>query len=274
MNGDLRAQDKLPVTVIVLCGNEEHNIAECLETATWADELLVIVDQNSRDRTEEIARRFTGRILRHPYENYAAQQNWAIPQARHDWVFVLDADERITPELVEQLRNLFRMGMDRDGYWIKRSNYLLGKRVRFSGWGKEWVLRLFRRDTTRYQVKRVHAKAEVAHAGYVPACIVHYSISSMECWVSKINRYSSWKSQDKFEQGSPFPYFQLVLRPPFRFFKDYVLRLGVLDGWRGLMIAVMSSYSEFVMTAKLIERHWRQDGSVETSKKAPGRSRS
>ncbi len=258
MSTELPIQNKLPLTVLVLCGNEERNIDACLASvADWAAELLVVVDASSSDRTEQIARRYTDRVLRHHYENYATQQNWSIPQASQAWVFVLDADERATPGLRDSIARLFAVELAHDGYWIRRANYLLGREVRHSGWGNERVLRLFRRDSTRYQQKRVHAKADIANTGAIDGRIIHYSINSIQDWVAKINRYSTWKSQDKFEKNTPLPYLQLLLRPPYRFFKDYVMRAGVLDGWRGFMIAVMSSIAEFIMIAKVLEQRWR-----------------
>jgi hypothetical protein len=265
------ADAKIALTVLVLCGNEENNIGLCLDTAKWASELLVVVDDSSVDRTEEIALQYTSRVLRHKYENYATQQNWAIPQASNEWVLVLDADERITQSLQCEIDALLKSTVVHDGYWLRRANYLLGKEVQYSGWGNEKVLRLFRRDKARYQNKRVHAKAEIENTGELQGRIIHYSINSFHAWIAKINRYSTWKSLDKFEKRSRFPYIQLLLRPPYRFFKDYALRRGVLDGWRGFMIATMSAFSEFIMSAKLIEQYWALDRSAaKCSDKEPG----
>ncbi len=115
------------------------------------------------------------------------------------------------------------------------------------------MLRLFRRDFGRYQEKRVHAEIKLKNTGVLTGRLDHHSVSSMASWVAKINRYSSWKAEDKFERGVVAPVFQMLFRPPFRFFKDYLLRLGILDGWRGFLIAAMSSFAELVMAAKLTQ---------------------
>ena len=240
------------LTVIIPCYNEEKNIEACLKSVIWADEVLV-VDSFSTDHTLDIARKYTDRILQHEYINSAAQKNWTIPQAEWEWVLIMDCDERVTPALRDEIQDLLQRGPEKEGYWINRNNYLMGRRVRYSGWGHDSVLRLFRRDFGRYQEKRVHAEIKLKNTGVLTGRLDHHSVSSMASWVAKINRYSSWKAEDKFERGVVAPVFQMLFRPPFRFFKDYLLRLGILDGWRGFLIAAMSSFAELVMAAKLTQ---------------------
>ena len=245
-------EQKCPITVIIPCFNEAHNIEECLKSVTWAEEILV-VDSFSTDNTLEIARNYTDRILEHEYINSAAQKNWTIPQARHEWVLIVDSDERVTPELRDEIMALMAAGPQRDGYWIDRINYLFGKQVKYSGWGRDNVLRLFKRDLGRYQKKRVHAEVELENTEFLKAKFTHDSISSISAWIRKIDRYSTWKATDKYEKGVSNPYLYLVLRPPLRFFKDYILRLGVLDGWRGWLISLMSASAELLMSAKIVQ---------------------
>ena len=249
---DSKKERSEKLTVIVLCYNVEKSIEACLKSVVWADEILV-VDSFSTDRTLEIARRYTDRILQHEYINYATQMNWTIPQATYDWVLILDSDERLSPELADEIQDLLMRGFDKDGYLIRRENNLFGERVRFSGWGNEKVSRLFRREIGRYQEKRVHAKVELKDSGVLKNPLIHDSVDSIEGWLSKINRYSTWKAQDKYEKRVPMPILQMIFRPPFRFFKDFVFRLGILDGWRGFLIASMSAYAELSMTAKLVK---------------------
>jgi glycosyltransferase involved in cell wall biosynthesis len=249
MKPDVDKKHKL--TVIVPCFNEEECIESCLKSVLWADEILV-VDSFSTDNTLKIAEKYAHRILEHEYINSAAQKNWAIPQAKHEWILILDSDEQVSPELKEEIEELIKQGPGKDGYWIFRNNYLFGKRIRFSGWGKDSLLRLFKRSIARYEVKSVHAEIQLEHTGILKHRLEHRSVSSITKWVNKINRYSSWKAEDKFNSRTSLVYLQLILRPPLRFIKDFVFRLGLLDGWRGFLIAVMSSYAEFVMSAKVI----------------------
>ncbi|HVN71510.1 MAG TPA: glycosyltransferase family 2 protein [Desulfomonilia bacterium] len=240
------------LSVIIPCFNEEKNIESCLRSVDWADEILV-VDSFSTDNTLEIARRFTDRIIQHEYINSAAQKNWAIPQAVYDWVLIVDCDERVTPGLREEIVSILKQGPRKDGYWIRRKNYLFGKEIRHSGWGKDSVLRLFRRDLSRYQEKRVHAEVDLANTEMLQGFLEHHSVSSLSHWVNKINRYTSWKAQDKYDKGIAAPVLLMVFRPPLTFLKDFILRLGILDGWRGFLIASMSAFADLVMTAKLVQ---------------------
>jgi len=246
----IKAQQKL--TVIIPSFNEEKKIETCLQSVRWADEIL-IVDSYSTDRTVDIAEKYTDRILRHEYINSANQKNWAIPQATYEWILLVDCDEKVTTELRNEIRQLLRQQPDKDGYWIYRNNYLIGKQVKYSGWGKDSVLRLFRRDLARYDKKRVHAEITLKNTGVLNGRLEHHSISSMTAWVAKINRYSSWKAADKFEKQPRAPVLQVLFRPPIRFIKDFIFRLGILDGWRGFLIASMSSFAELVMAAKLLQ---------------------
>jgi len=243
---------RMKLSVIIPCYNEENNITECLESVAWADEILV-VDSFSTDKTVEIARKYTDRILQHEYINSAAQKNWTIPQAEHDWVLIVDSDERVTPELCKEITALLEQTTLKDGYWIKRKNFLFGKEIRHSGWGADSVLRLFRKDLGRYQEKRVHAEIELNNTGMLNGYLEHVSVASLTAWVNKINRYSSWKARDKFERGTTAPILHMVLRPPARFLKDYILRLGILDGWRGFLISALSAFGELVMASKVVQ---------------------
>jgi glycosyltransferase involved in cell wall biosynthesis len=240
------------LSVIIPCFNEERNIESCLQSVVWADEILV-VDSFSTDATLSMAGKYTDRILQHEYIYSAAQKNWAIPQAAHDWVLIVDADERVSPELRDEITTLLGNDPPRDGYWIKRRNFLFGGEIRHSGWGTDSVLRLFRKEKGRYEDKRVHAEIVLSNTGVLNNHLEHRSISSVADWVGKVNRYSSWKARDKYEKGMAMPVAHMFLRPPVRFFKDFVLRLGILDGWRGFLIAAMSAFAELIMAAKVVQ---------------------
>jgi len=250
------------LTVIIPSFNEEQNIERCLKSVSWADEIM-LVDSFSTDRTLEIAKKYTHRILQHEYRNSAAQKNWAIPQAGHEWILLVDCDEAVTKPLGDEIRSLLRRDSLKDGYWIFRNNFLMGKQVRYSGWGRDSVLRLFRKDLGRYDEKRVHAEIKMINTGTLEGRLEHNSISSIAAWVNKINRYSSWKAEDKHGKQVRAPVYHLLFRPPIRFIKDFIFRLGFLDGWRGFLIAAMSSYAELIMAAKLTWRTYqnRSDGS-------------
>ncbi len=218
----------------------------------WADEVIV-VDSFSTDRTLEIAGGYTDRIFQREYRNDADQLNWVIPRAEHEWVLVVDSDERITPDLINEIRSLNLDESRVDGYRIKRANCLFGKRMHFSGWGRDWVMRLFKRDIGRKENKRVHGQIRVPSTACLNHQMQHYPVESMEVWVEKINRYTTWKAMDKMEKGNAKAMLNLFFRPPLSFFKDMVLRLGFLDGWRGFLVSAMSSFAGLVLSAKMLQ---------------------
>lgn len=244
--------ERQKLTVLIPCFNEERNIEECLKSVSWADEIF-IVDSFSTDRTLEIAKKYTDRIVEHEFVNDAVQKNWAIPQASYEWILIVDCDERVVPELKEEIINLLNTEPMKDGYWIKRHNYLMNKQVKYSSWGNDTVLRLFRRSKGRYKEQRVHGEITLRNTGILTAHLDHFTVPSLGEWVNKINRYTLYKAQDKYDQGIRFPVLYMLVRPPLRFLKDYVLRLGVLDGWRGFLISAMGAFADLVMTAKIIE---------------------
>ncbi|MGD0819306.1 MAG: glycosyltransferase family 2 protein [Desulfomonilia bacterium] len=244
--------ERQKLTVLIPCFNEERNMEECLKSVSWADEIF-IVDSYSTDRTLDIAKAYTDRIVQHEFINDAVQKNWAIPQATYDWILIVDCDERVPPELRDEIIDLLSNDQLKDGYWIFRKNYLMNKHVKYSSWGNDSVLRLFRKSKGRYEEKRVHGEIILSNTGVLNSTLDHYTVPSMGEWVNKINRYTLYKAQDKYDKGITFPVLYMLVRPPLRFLKDYVLRLGILDGWRGFLISAMGAFADLVMTAKLLE---------------------
>jgi glycosyltransferase involved in cell wall biosynthesis len=241
------------ITALVPTFNEEENLRDCLAALRWADEIFV-VDSYSQDRTLEIAREFSARVVQHDYANSAAQKNWAIPQASHPWVLLVDADERVTPELRDEIRRILEEGSPFDGYWIRRANHFLGRRMRHCGWETDKVIRLFRRDLGRYQERDVHA--EIQLPGPVPVLrhrLLHYSFRSFRQYWRKMQLYSDWGASQLHKEGRRAGWVCIGLRPPLRFFKMYLLRLGFLDGIHGLVLCMLAAFSVFLKYAKLWE---------------------
>ena len=250
--------ERQKLTVLIPCFNEEKNIEECLKSVSWADEIF-IVDSFSTDRTLEIAQVYTDRIVQHEFINDAVQKNWAIPQASYQWILIVDCDERVTTELRDEILDLLSKDQLKDGYWIFRKNSLMNKHIKYSSWGNDSVLRLFKKSKGRYEEKRVHGEIMLSNTGVLKSTLDHHTVASITEWVNKINRYTSYKAQDKYEESIPFPVLYMLIRPPLRFLKDYVLRLGILDGWRGFLISSMGAFADLVMTTKLIEISFKKD---------------
>ncbi len=241
------------LTVIVPTFNEEAVLPRCLESVRWADEILV-VDSFSTDRTLDIARRYGARVVQRNYGYSASQKNWAIPQARHPWVLLVDADERVPAQLEAEVRRVLERPAA-NGYWIRRANHLLGRRVRRCGWGTDKVLRLFRRDLGRYEDTQVHAEIVIPPpAGALRHRLVHHSFRSFDQYMPKVWRYARWGAEDQWSEGRRAGLLDILLRPPLRFVKMYLLRGGFLEGVRGLVVSYLGTTAVFLKYARLWEK--------------------
>ncbi len=243
------------LTVIIPTYNEQENIEDAIKSVLWADEIMV-VDSYSTDATLEIAKRYTDRILQHEYINSATQKNWAIPQATHEWVMILDADERVTPELRDEILSVLE-GPRCDGYYIGRRNYFLGYPLDHGGWGpkEDRNIRLFRKSVSRYEEKEVHADVIVStgRVGELKNPLIHHSYKTLKQYFRKMERYTDWAAKDIIKAGKKPNFVNLVLRPVGDFFKFYFLKQGFRDGMPGLIIALLSSYYVMVKYAKAWE---------------------
>ncbi|MGH9483129.1 MAG: glycosyltransferase family 2 protein [Terriglobales bacterium] len=243
----------MKITARINTFNEEDNIGPALESVAWADELLV-VDSFSTDRTVEVARRYTDRVVSHAFESYPAQHNYADSLCTHDWVLVLDADERLSPELSQALQQLRAQGTNLDGFRMARRAWYLGRWIGHSGWYPNWQTRLYRRALTRWEGELVHESARVAgRVGRLPGDILHYTRRSLHEHVAVMNRYTDLAAQARFRQGGAVSYLQLALTPPGVFLRSYLLRQGFRDGWQGLVIAYLAASYVHVKQAKLLE---------------------
>jgi glycosyltransferase involved in cell wall biosynthesis len=245
------------ITAIIPTFNEERHIQEAIASVKWADEILV-VDSFSTDRTVELAQAAGARVIQREYGYSASQKNWAIPQASHPWIVLLDADERCTPELKEEIKGILTHGSSHDAFWIHRVNHFMGKRINYSGWQSDKVVRLFRRDTCRYQDLKVHA--EVESKGSISKLknkILHYTYTDLANYLKKADRYTTWGAMDRFEKfqksGRRIGWAYIFFRPLGRFLRHYIWRLGVLDGTHGLVVSLLSSHNIFVRAVKI----WR-----------------
>ena len=242
-----------PVSVIVITRNEEGNIAECLESVRWADE-VVLVDAKSSDRTVEIARRYTERIFIEQWKGFAEAKTFAVAHARNDWILWLDADERVTPELAGEVTRLMQTPPPVAAFSMARRAYFLGRWIRHSGWYPGRVVRLFRKDRAAFSSAAVHEGLEVQ--GEVGNCgndLLHFTDPNLFHYMAKFNRYTTLASGELFKSGVRFRAIDLIVRPPWLFFKMYFLRLGYLDGMPGLLLALLSSAYVFSKYAKLWE---------------------
>ncbi len=239
------------LTAIIPCLNEEIHLRAVLESVKWADEIMV-VDSFSTDKSIEIAKEYTNFIIQREYENSASQKNWAIPQATHEWILLVDADERVTPELKSEIQEILK-NPQKDAYWIARENYFMDKRVRHVVKGDK-VVRLFKKSC-RYQPLHVHSKLDLEglQVGWLKAKLEHHTFKSIDHFMWKINRYAEWSARDYLKKTPRITFFHLLIKPGFRFFKHYILERGFLDGKVGFIMSSVHAWSVFLRYWKMLE---------------------
>jgi glycosyltransferase involved in cell wall biosynthesis len=257
-----------PVTVIVPCRNERLNIRLCIESFhEFADEVL-IADSLSTDETVSIAKEFPKvRVVQREYRTSGDFKNWAIPQAKNQWVLLLDADERVTPALAGEIDQVLSGEPDQDGYWIYRDNHFMGKPLRFGDARTDKVIRLFKRDVSRYEGPSDHGEVNVStgRVGILNARLLHYTVWTYDQYFTKFDRYTRVQSEQWFAAGRDTSYFKLLVRPAWRFFREYILQGGILDGKAGLQLSWLAAFYSFTKQGRLWQlNHGLPQPDVET----------
>lgn len=240
------------LTAIIPTGNENHNIEGVLESVSFADEVIV-VDSFSTDNTVELAKKYNPKIIQREYEYSASQKNWAIPQAENEWILLVDADERVTPQLKKEIQEVLKNPPeDIVGYWIYRNNHFMGEKVHYSGWRNDKVIRLFRKSKCRYQDKYVHAEIIAnGKVGKLKNRFYHNTYISLDKYVEKKNRYATWQAKDYDKKIGKITAYHVVLKPFYGFCKHYFLQSGFRDGMVGFTISYLQAYAIFMRYAKL-----------------------
>ncbi|MDG1013603.1 MAG: glycosyltransferase family 2 protein [Flavobacteriaceae bacterium] len=240
------------LTVIIPTGNELHNIEGVIKCVNFADEIIV-VDSFSNDGTYEIAKKLATKVIRREYEYSASQKNWAIPQASYEWILLVDADERVTSELENEIKLLMQNPPnDIAAYSIGRNNHFMGEKVNFSGWKNDSVIRLFKRDLCVYEDKLVHAKILVnGKTGKLKNKFYHNTYVTFDKYIEKMNRYATWQSVDYDKRTGKLTPYHFIIKPFWGFFKHYILQSGFRDGVVGLAIGYIQGYIILIRYIKL-----------------------
>ena len=244
------------ISAIVITRNEERHLQACLESLRWADEIIVL-DSFSTDRTLEIARRFTDKVYQREFVNFPTQRNAAIELAGGDWVFFLDADERVTPVLADEIRSAVSSAVlqQKDaGYWVPRQNIILGRWVQYAGWCPDHQLRLFQRGKARYDERReVHETVVLeGQAGNLQNAIVHYNYESVGQLISRQNRYAGLEASALYASGVRAKPHNFVLQPLREFKRRYIDWRGYRAGWLGLFLSLVMAWYSFMTYVKLM----------------------
>ncbi len=252
--------EKLSAVIITL--NEEANIERCLKSLDWVDEILV-VDSGSTDRTVEICEQYGARVLRTEWLGFGRTKHFAVSQARHDWIFSIDADEEVTPELRDTIRRILINPDPEVAYRIKRYPYYLGQRVRFSGWQNDYPLRFFNRQSGNFNFKEVHEAVQFnGKVQRLEAPLKHFTYPTVSSHIQKMDRYTTLSVEETVQKQRSVTVVGAVLRAAFRFFKMYVLKLGFLDGRVGFILCFNSAFGIYLKYIKVWEHKYKQKSST------------
>ncbi len=239
------------ISCIIITRNEGENLARCLQSLAWVDE-VVVVDTGSTDDTRAIAAGFTDRIFDLKWQGFGPAKEFARGQATGDWVLSVDADEVVSGKLQEEIKRTISSENSADGYFIPRRSNFLGKWIRHGGWYPDPVLRLFKKDKGSFSPRLVHEQVRVhGRTGLLVNELFHYTDPDFDQYLRKLNQYTSLDARQLQKTGRRSTLSDIVFRPAMIFFKMYVLKAGFLDGMHGLILAGASAFHVFSKYVKL-----------------------
>ncbi len=243
---------KLSVVIITL--NEEDRLEPALASCRKIADEFVIVDSYSTDGTLDIARKYGAKIFQKPFDDFSSQKNYATECAEFDWVFHIDADERLSPELETEILNLKALDLPpADAYRIKRRTFYINRWIRHSGWYPDKKIRMYRKVVARWH-KRVHEHLKVeGSVKDLSGDLEHYSYRNISDHIIRANRYASIQAEDLKSRSSGYLWLQLIFNPGIGFLKRYLVKLGFLDGFAGVVIAVVASFGIALKYIKALE---------------------
>lgn len=243
-----------PVTVTIITLNEAGHIRACLDAVRWADERLV-VDSGSTDGTPDLARAAGARVIERDWPGYSQQKNFAAAQAAHDWILSVDADERVTPELAAEIRELMQRGPDAAGYRMPRVTWHLGRWIRSTDWYPDRQLRLYDRRRATWPARRVH-ESVTADGSVVDLKqeLQHFAYRDISHHLQTMDRYTTLAAEEMHAAGRGAGLFDLTIHPWAAFMRNYFLRGGIKDGLPGFIISTTNAYYVFLKFAKLWAR--------------------
>jgi glycosyltransferase involved in cell wall biosynthesis len=247
-----------PLTVLLTVRDEEEQLPGALASvAGWAGEVVVVVDPRTTDRTRELSREAGARVLEHPFESSGAQCNWGLDRCENRWVLVLDADERVTARLRDEIGQTLAAPACA-AYAVRRVNLALGRRVRFGDWGRDEVVRLVDRTQARFAERAVHGVVAAPSVGRLAGSLEHHTLRSLAQYLPKLHEYALRGSADLMAEGRRAGAVQVLAHAEWRFVRSFVLRLGFLDGGIGFVVAVLSAYGTFLKWAGVWEAATRR----------------
>lgn len=242
----------LPISAVVIVYNEEKNIRDCLESLKWVDE-IVIIDSGSTDKTLEIAREYTDKIFFKVWEGFSQQRKFSLEKVSHDWVVCIDADERISKELQDEILLLNKNGFKSAGYFIPRRNFFLGKHITSCFWYPDYQLRLFNKHSTNVSDRKVHEGFLVeGEKTNLKNDIIHLTHQTLFETIGKINSYSSLESEERMGRKK-IKAKDIILHPLAAFFNHFISRKGYRDGIHGMLVSIIHAMTNMMTYMKIWE---------------------
>jgi len=253
----MHAQDQ-KLSALVITYNEIGYIEKCIESILFADEIIV-VDSYSTDGTYEyLVNHPKVRVIQHPFKNFTAQKTFTLNQASNDWVLFVDADEVVTPELQNEIKNSIKNNLDHVAYWFRRKFMFKSEGLRFSGWQTDKNYRLFKKSKVSFSTKRiVHETLDInGSSGILKNKLTHYCYKNYDTYKTKILLYGRLKAKEAFDKDKRFSFLLYLLKPTWKFFHNYIIRLGFLDGKKGIIVCGLDAlcYVEHYRELQRLER--------------------
>ena len=241
------------LTAVVLTLNEEYNLPDCLTSLAWVDE-VVVFDSCSDDRTCDIAREHGARVIQFPFENYAAQRNAALEAVKSEWVFFVDADERASPELSIEVRDVIRES-EPVGWWVPRHNYIFGRLTMNAGWYPDYQMRLLRHGHAEYDPDRhVHELVKLqGSSGHLQQPLLHINYATVGDFIERQHSYARYDAEIMYRQAQRARWYNFIIQPLRHFCWRFVSLSGWRDGGHGLMLSALMGYSQFVLYRDLLD---------------------
>ena len=250
-----KPSSSIRLSAVIITRNEETNIADCLRSVRWVDEIIVI-DAQSTDGTAEIARQYTKHVFVRPWPGFGEQKNFGIEQATSDWILIVDSDERVTQELEMEIQKTLGVPefLNCMAFRIPRKNYFYGKWVRWGGAYPDYQIRLFQKSSARYNDVAIHENLIVnGKIGTLSSPLIHFTERRITDHFQKFNLYTTLAASEKQKTKKVVSWYHFVFNPFVVFFKTYVLKQGFKDGIRGVIFAVLASQYTFIKYTKLFE---------------------
>lgn len=225
------------ITVVIPTLNEEKFVAEAIGSVSFADEILVI-DSFSSDATARVAQESGAKVIQREFDDFSTQKNYAIQRAKNDWVLVIDADERVSMALASEIERTIENPGNKVAFYVFRNFYFKQKRIRYGGWQTDKAIRLFRKDAGCYNGKLVHETIRTdGEVGFLEERLDHYSYRGKDQYAAKLEMYASLQAEEMLRENKKPSFWLYLIKPGFRFFVHFIVRMGCLDGKRGYELA-------------------------------------